>query len=198
MMKALHSCPAPKHGLWLDFEGSTVRWGLQEVVTPPFHLSEDAAVEVWREVSQHFDGFDVDVSTEEPLDYIGPFLRVCIGGRGEWTGIEQGGVAIPGGYVYGTPGGDICFVFSQRMSQPHYIARACSHEAGHAYGLLHQMKFPATGNPTLNSGNQFRAPIMGHSTGARRALWWRGPNEKKEMQDDRAVLESVLGKRPVF
>lgn len=176
-------------------------FGTREVATPPANLSDVQMREIWTEVSGHFYGFDVDVATGETATLEAKFLRVCVGGDGLWTGVLQSGTAMVNSYA-NTPTAPV-YVFSDRLlrKEKPFKAIACqiSHEAGHAYNLLHQSKWE--GNKFIkeySDGGPVRAPIMGLVDPWKTARWWRGRTKLGTIQDDRELLALALGRRQTF
>ena len=144
---SLSSRPESKFKIFLDFDGhSTVgtSWnaalGQSVIVTPPYDKDGIPAtfspnelsdiVAVWREVSEDYAMFDVDITTADPgAALIGNGIRVAIGGSyNDWYGRPAGGVA----YVnsWGWSSQEPCFIFPQNLGPnwAPYMAAAASHE----------------------------------------------------------------------
>src|SRR5262249_43102305 len=89
------------------------------------------------------------------------------------------------------------YVFSNVYSgDPHNVAEAIAHEAGHDFGLAHQSLYDANSGAllaTYNPGNANTAPIMGNSYSAQRGLWWHGSSEYgvNSIQDDLAIIANA-------
>ena len=86
-------------------------------MTPPYDTDGNPAsfsttelaniVAIWRSVAEDYAAFDVDVTTEEPLDQLTIGSRAAIGGSSyDWYGAGAGGVAyvvswgLAGGVAY--------------------------------------------------------------------------------------------------
>ena len=94
-----------------------------------------------------------------------------------------------------------CFVFSKALGyRQKSIWEATSHEAGHTFGLYHQILCSSTGTfvAEYNSGSGTsttgRAPIMGSSY-SRPGYWWVGPNSFgcSNIQNDSLVIRQLVG-----
>src|SRR5690606_16664021 len=76
-----------------------------------------------------------------------------------------------------------------------YTAEAVSHEAGHAFGLVHQSAYDGQGNLTAaySQGTADWAPIMGVGYYSARSSWANGPTTSvNTLQDNLAVLSGGL------
>ena len=143
----------------------------------------------------------------------GSGLRVVIGGHASdiveniRDGFFIGGYAIPGSFTStnpSVPNVALAFtnVFSTTTIEPAwYIGNTASHEAGHAFGLLHQAKY--NGNQyleELETGNDDVGPIMGgynrtatHNAiiNPKRKTWWHGPVSYLKDSDGSAVFPDL-------
>ena len=205
----LNSNPTAAASLFLDFDGHLqVTWGdFSNILTPSFDLDgvpdvfsagELAGItEIWQRVAEDYAPFNINVTTVLPSDFSdGKALRIAIGGSStDWYepqgGGPAGGVAYVGSFTNALP--NVVFVFPQQLSgTPRYIAEASSHEAGHAFGLVHQSLYDTNGNflQEYNPGTANWAPIMGVSYYAARSTWYNGPTDVSAatLQDDVAVL----------
>ena len=214
-LPSLSSNPTATAKLFLDFDGDPARnWGGYSVPATPaydtdgnpstFSDGELAAIqEIWARVAEKYSPFNIDVTTIDPLTYANRVaLQVVIGGDGAWTGGTYGGVAFTGSFYDANP--NTVYVFENNLANGHpkYTAEASAHEAGHAFGLLHQSRYDSSGAKTeeYNSGDSLRAPIMGNSYYAARGMWWYGTTTSATtFQDDMAVLagsNNGFGYRP--
>lgn len=201
---AYNSRPGAKAQLYLNFVGDNVSsWGSYSPgVVPVYDIDGDpttfSAVElaniqaIWQRVSEKYSPFEINVTTVNPGSLTEKVVtRVDIGGNGSWSGGTYGGIAYVGGFFNSSP--NIAFVFTANLGNgaPSYTAEACSHEAGHTFGLNHQSSYSGTTKTAeYNLGDSLRAPIMGNSYYAARGLWWYGPNSlsSTSMQDDLLIV----------
>jgi Ca2+-binding RTX toxin-like protein len=156
-----------------------------------FSLGElDSMEAIWQRVAEDFAPFDINVTTVNPGDCSdGVGVRVAIGGSPrDWLGENAGGI----GYVdsFTGNGPNIVYAFdhgwNRRPDDPEFyttnpvafIADTVSHEAGHAFGLKHQVDIDRDRDIvreySTNGGSAFKAPLMGDSQFAARSLWWSG------------------------
>lgn len=173
----------------------------------------DAITEVWRIVAEDFAPFNIDVTTELPGNTPagGKFLRAAIGGEvawvngkivasdnrgnaGDWarrrdgSGNTMGGISLTPSYDRSEPS----WVFPAEVGFNRIkIGNTISHEAGHGFGLAHQVASGTQYNP----GGSDWTPIMGDNTQTDRHFWFVGQGENGS-QDDLDSLYSVLGRRP--
>ncbi len=199
----LHSDPSATVKLYLDFNGHyEANWGAYSNATTPaystdgdtttFSSSELANIrEIWERVSEDFAPFNVDVTTEDPGNFVaGGNLRVAIGGSSyDWYGAGAGGVA----YVnsYSSFIANTVYVFTAQLANGYakYVAEAASHEAGHAFGLRHQSQWSGnTKTAEYHPGSGNWAPIMGVSYTKNNTTWYDGKNSSAIFQDDMALI----------
>ena len=203
----LHSNPGAPVTIYLDFDGHfEATWGAYSNVTTPvydtdgdpttFSDAELAAIrEVWERVAEDYAPFNVNVTTVNPGSFANrQALRVSIGGNGSWYGALSGGVAYVNTFTNSIV--NTVYVFSNNLGggTARYVADASSHEAGHAFGLLHQSTYNASGNRTqeYNTGTAAVAPLLGNSYSAQRSVWYYGTSSSgaSSMQDDLAIISS--------
>ena len=219
----LNSKPGSEHKLYLDFNGHAAVPGWLPGFDVPsteafdrdnrpdsFTAQELSAIkEIWVRTAEMYSPFDINVTTVDPGNTNDFETAVAIfGGHGsDWIGNGILGVATLGGFV--NANGNECFVFTKDIPTNFLAAQVAAHEGGHLFGLDHQRLYDADGSKLLaeySPGDQYIAPIMGHADRAQRGLWWLGPNRPNRLipedpmkgifhQDDRAILESVLGLR---
>ncbi len=196
----LHSLSSASNKIYLDFDGeAAVRWGTYSVSTTPaysqdssttsFSSSEiDSIRQIWQRVSEKFSPFNLDVTTQKPGS--GNYVQVVMGGGGGWAG-GGGGISYIGAYGSAYPN-NISWVFSGNLgNDPHYVAEAAAHEAGHNFGLQHQSSWSGSSKTSeYNPGSGATAPAMGMSYTATRGLWWNGKNSLGYNQDDLSVIAS--------
>jgi hypothetical protein len=202
---ALNSNPDATAQLYLDFAGyGSISWGGKTTgVTPAYDTDGDAGTftagelsniqEIWSRVSEIYSPFNINVTTVDPGNLTdGVTTEVVIGGTGSWYG-SAGGVAYIGAFSNGAS--NIAWVFPKMLANGNtkYTAEAISHEAGHTFGLQHQSKYSgSTKTAEYNPGTAAKAPIMGNSYSATRALWWNGQSavSASTIQDDVSVISS--------
>ena len=153
----LHSRPSSSMKIYLDFDGHKTEntlWNNPKqpsIYTPPFSQDADdafsqielqAIMTIWRAVAEDFSIFDVDVTTEEPPQFVNPTgdkipgVRVVIGGSSaDWLGSSAGGIAFIGAFESYRL--QPCFVFSVELGNgiPKAVWEAVSHE-GEGCGLF--------------------------------------------------------------
>lgn len=211
----LHSRPGAPVTIYLDFDGHTETedWpdirtdgnAGQPVVTPVFDIDNDFTTfsdeelrlieEVWLRTSEDFSPFNVNVTTVDPGSYNNfETILVSIGGDGSWIG-SPGGIAFVNSF--NNSASNTVYTFSDNTGLGNSIhakgmALTSSHEAGHAFGLLHHSVYDANGNKTAeyDPGNADIGPIMGAPYFSTRETWSNaadsnGPNS---LQDDMAVM----------
>ncbi len=218
---SLHSRPAAKKVIYLDFDGHTTSgtaWlNGQTIVTPAYDTDNNEAVfsdtelqsiqNIWARVAEDFSPFDVNVTTEEPsledLRKLGSGddrwgVRVVIGGDNSWMP-GAGGVAYVGSFDWNsdTP----CFVFPDVLYSPKAVAEATSHEVGHTLGLSHDGRTsPSEGYYSGHgSGPTGWAPIMGVGYSKELVQWSRGEYASaNNQQDDLTIIttQNGFGYRP--
>jgi Ca2+-binding RTX toxin-like protein len=167
----------------------------------------DSILEIWQRVAEDFSPFDIDVTTVNPGDCSdGVGVRVAIGGGPrDWLGENAGGIALIDAFTGQAP--NIVYAFDEDwdgdpITQDSFIADTVSHEAGHAFGLKHQVDIDRdrdiVNEYSTNGGSLLKAPLMGDSQIAARSLWWSGMaddsdawefwDDDVERQDDMDVL----------
>lgn len=213
MMSAALAIPALSSRSWapvklyLDFDGDyTSTWGSYRPGTTPaydqdgnassFSWDEIASIrEIWGRVAEKYSPFNLDVTTINPGNLSnGRALKVIFGGAGSWMGGDGGGIGYINSFTNSSP--NTAYVFTRNLSNgsPRYAAEAAAHEAGHAFGLEHQVLWSGGRlSDEYYKGRGGRAPIMGSSYGATRGVWWYGTTSGSawSRQDDLAILTSA-------
>lgn len=192
----LHSRPSATIKLYLNFEGcavGTTPWG-SNAYSPPYDIDGNQAslstaelnniAEIFERVSEDFAPFNIDVTTELPASIsAGVAVQVCIGGSSSlWYGSPAGGVAYVGSFSWSSK--PTVWVFPDNLGNgfPKYVTEAVSHEAGHAFGLYHQVEKDSSCAETYGyhrgsgSGETGWAPIMGVGFYQNRTPWDNGSN----------------------
>jgi len=205
VVPALSSDPGAFAKLYLDFNGApSQQWGGYSVPgTPAYDIDGDPSTfngqelsninEIWQRVAEKFSPFNLDVTTVDSgnLNHR-QTLQAVIGGSGSWVGGAEGGISYVGSFAGSSP--NIVWIFPQQLNNgdPRIVSETTAHEAGHAFGLVHQSLFDANGNLVnqYNPGNNEEAPIMGISYSAQRGVWWKGADERgpSDIQNDAAII----------
>ncbi|MGA2496150.1 MAG: cohesin domain-containing protein [Tepidisphaeraceae bacterium] len=205
---ALNSDPTAYAQLYLNFVGAPAhRWAAYSVpVTPAYDQDGDPSTfsdgeltsirEIWARVAEMYSPFNINVTTVVPSDFNPQHaLEITIGGNGSWVGGgESGGISYIGNFYNGLPSESFVFPANLANGTPKYVADSAAHEAGHAFGLVHQSVYSGTMKTAeYNEGNSQVAPIMGEAYYSARGLWWYGPssNGPTSMQDDLAIISAI-------
>jgi Metallo-peptidase family M12B Reprolysin-like len=210
----LNSYPSARAQLYLDFSGDTTpQWGqYQPGTTPAYDSDGDPTTfspadlsnihEIWARVSEKFSPFNINVATVQPADFShGSTIEIVIGGNGVWsnasTGKESGGVSFVGSFTNpDLPNKSFVFPANLAGGDLKDIAEATAHESGHAFGLKHQAQWiNGVKQTNYNPGDGTTGPIMGVSYGDTYGRWSYGQKPNGQIQDDLAVLSSVIGYR---
>ncbi len=218
---SLHSSPGSRRTIFLDFDGDTVTgssWndatlgssfsvaGLDEDGAPGFDDEELAMVqEIWRQVSEDYAPFDVDVTTQDPgpdaLRRTSSADRVY-GTKVDFTGddaVEQhlcqsdcGGIAYVDVFdeVSTTGAGQPAWVFTDLNGyDTDYLAAAASHEVGHNFGLHHD----GDASGQYSKGHGAWIPLMGGGI-VRMSEWSKGEYAgATNTEDDVAIIGRASG-----
>ncbi|TWU20771.1 DUF5050 domain-containing protein [Bythopirellula polymerisocia] len=201
----LHSNPSATVKLYLDFDGDVEpNWG-SGVTTPVFDFDGDpttfsdselqSILVAWSKVAEDYAPFNIDVTTVEPLELAdgvpesaanGIAQRIAIGGVGDGWGGGTGVAAIDS---FTNSAANTAFV--SLNAGPVWVGEIASHEAGHAFGLLHQSDYDQNGVKVNEYavGTATWAPIMG-TVYRSVTTWHNGTNSAgpTAFQDDMAVL----------
>ena len=203
----LHSRPGAKRVIYLDFDGHVTTgtvWNssTDTIVSPAYTLDGDPAFsnteleniqDMWRQVSEDYAPFDVDVTTEEPGaaainrssnddEYYG--TRVVIT-KDNFDGCGCGGFAYIG--VFDNVGGyhKPAFVFNSSLVG---AGEAITHEVGHNLGLRHDGTSSVGYYEGHGSGATGWAPIMGVGYYEKLVQWSRGEYTDANNSEDDLVL----------
>ena len=201
----LNSYPSASAVILLDFDGHTVsgtNWNSGTTFTcNPSDMSDAAILEIFNRVAEDYRPFNINVTTSETKYNQAPVnrrIRVIITTTHEWYGVSAGGVAILNSFTWGnnTP----CFVFSALQNYNiKNVAEACSHEAGHTFGLRHQSSYNSSCTKLsdyhwgVGTGEIGWAPIMGAAYNRNMTLWNNGPNSLgcNSIQSDLGMITSA-------
>jgi hypothetical protein len=229
---AFHSHPSATAKLYLDFDGSPAfDWGgtrahgpgSNDAPIPAFTMDGDAnnfspaeittITNMFNIVAEKFSPFNLDVTTVDPGNRThGVTLTDIIGGsNSDWYG-SGGGVSLVGSFT-NTNLSNTVFAWTgdgSAWSTPDQITfltdftagNTIPHEAGHAFGLVHERTPGAPGQP-LNeyyNGDGTRSPIMGASANgdnaAKRGIWWLtnmegGQQSPDPIQDELSIISGA-------
>jgi hypothetical protein len=229
----LSSLPSSPYKIYLDFTGATINsWaGFSPGTLTPYDQDGDPTTfspseiqsidQIWARVAENYSPFNVDVTTIDPGNYgTNKAVRIVISGSGSWYGTPAGGISQVGSFhdtnINANTNGTV-FVFPGWLANgtAKYVGIAASHEAGHAFGLVHQSTYngnvktaeygPGTwpgdpNHPFSTPGTGYKSPIMGLGYYADRALWWYGQSSTSAniYQDDVSIISAnVFGYRPI-
>ncbi|OHU88456.1 MULTISPECIES: M12 family metallo-peptidase [Pseudoalteromonas] len=214
----LHSNPSSNNKVFLDFDGGIVSgraWGSGATFdSAPYDLDGDPNTfnenerarihDIWNRMADDFAAFDIDVTTEAPVEF-GPNVGWVLFTKDT----DLSGYAMPhqgaGGVAYVNVWGrsnftyyQPAFVYYNRLGSgvASYMAEAGSHELGHNLGLSHdgtstQSYYPGLGN---DSDPSSWAPIMGASYYKNVTQWSKGEYpDANQNQDDIAIIATKLG-----
>lgn len=225
----LHSNPGATKVIYLDFTGHTTSgtsWNTQHNGGAPFTVpawsmdgnrsafsttERDKIILIWRQVSEDFAPFDIDVTTQDPTSAgiikstgtdIRYGIRVVIGPDPE-TIVSNSPTAWPTGAIgiaalnsFGTSKDTPTFINDGDLSPtPEFsMADTISHEVGHTFGLTHDGDATQAYYPGHGSGVTGWGTIMGSPFGMNITQWNNGsyPGANNN-QDDLAVITTGHG-----
>ncbi|WP_460815362.1 M12 family metallo-peptidase [Nocardioides korecus] len=214
----LHSNPGSTHKIFLDMDGAYVSgtgWNYNGLAAgsvagvngggSTFTEAQDAWIqEVWRQVSEDYAPFDIDVTTEDPG--VAGYTRssdtdTAYGTHVVFTmnsatksklcnGVNCLGLAMVGTFDLVDSAGvyQPAWVFADATTNATIAAQGAAHEAGHTLGLSHD------GTKTAGAGSYYAGtaawgPIMGFATNRALSQWSKGEYaDANETQDDLAVI----------
>ncbi len=186
----LHSLPRARATIYLDFDGEVIEghsWeGGERIVAPAYRFTASRVEEIWREVSEDFAPFEVNVTTDLQAYLRAPQgLRIhCITTSNNFAG--AGGVAFNN--TFRESGSPVCWNFDQNSGAPIVI----SHEVGHTFGLHHD----GINDQGYYGGHGSWGPIMGAPYGKPVTHWSDGAYVgANQQQDDMAYIGSSVPER---
>lgn len=208
----LNSRPGSNRVIYLDFNGHTTigtAWnnGGEPIVSPPYSNDGDSSTfsnteleyiqNMWRQVSEDFAPFDVNVTTQDPgqsaitrsdnNDQVYGTRVVITDDTFDDCGC--GGFAYVGVFDYVGDYYKPAFVFNKGLVG---AGEAISHETGHNFGLLHDgQESGSSYYQGHGSGATGWAPIMGAGYYKNLVQWSKGEyNDANQGQDDIALIQS--------
>lgn len=187
----LQSLPGATGVIYLDFDGEQGPFdGWGDFDAAPSGASNSQVHEVWRMVSEDFQGFNLNVTTDRRVFDQAPE------GRRQHVVISPTTTAAPGAggvaYIgsYNWSGNTVCWAF---YSTGKSAAEVISHEVGHTLGLSHDGRVsPSEGYyGGHGSGSTGWAPIMGVGYYRTLSQWSKGEYlSANQTQDDLALIVS--------
>ena len=233
----LHSRPGATKVIYLDFNGHVIKgalWNTDQIATsitvPAFDLDgkpstfnyvEHAMIQkIWKEVSDAFAAFDVDVTTQDPgvenirKTAVGDTsygTRVCFGGKSSYVpNLIQAGDD-PDGILGVTELNSFNFqissvayandcpvlIFSDSAYQKGSakdVADTAVHELGHAFNLNHSTTDDGTTQVEYYAGHNDWAPYMGDTMGKSVAQWTDGDYDANATnnEDELAIIATSI------
>jgi hypothetical protein len=194
----LHSHPAARHTLYLDFGGVAAAYGSDGDALLPLDVDGDPGtfnrreVELIRDIhariAEDFAPLDVDVTTADPRrggsDTSG---RLLVAGIGTWPGNPA---TDPLAVVYDQSlQHDVPIVrIDPREPAPALVATSVSRSVGRTW-------FPLQDYPECGAVGIGVAPIMSDCGPLAATVWWAGWNVAGQWQDDLQLLADELGLR---
>ena len=232
----LHSRPGATKVIYLDFNGHVIKgalWNTDQIATsitvPAFDIDgkpstfnyvEHAMIQkIWKEVSDAFAAFDVDVTTQDPgvenirKTAVGDTsygTRVCFGGKSTYVPNLVAAGDDPDGILGITELNSFNYqvssvayandcpvlIFSDSAYQKGSakdVADTAVHELGHAFNLNHSTLStidPLTGEPIeYYTGHNDWAPYMGDTMGKSVAQWTDGDYDANATNTEDNLLE---------
>ena len=228
----LHSRPGATKVIYLDFNGHITKGALwntdmiaPSIVNPAFdtdgkpstfNYAEHAMIQkIWKEVSDAFAAFDVDVTTQDPgvenirKTSVGDTsygIRVCFGGKGSYLPnlLQAGddpdgilGIAMLNSFnfqVSSVAYANDCpvLIFSDSIYQKGSakdVADTAVHELGHAFNLNHSTTDDGTTQVEYYAGHNDWAPYMGDTMGKSVAQWTSGDYDANATNTEDNLVE---------
>ncbi|MBF9239893.1 IPT/TIG domain-containing protein [Hymenobacter sp. BT683] len=197
----LESLPGAGAVLYLDFDGQTVtntRWNNNynagnPIVAAPSTLTEAQMAEVWKQISEDYRPFAVNVTTSEAAFASAPLTRrhrTIFTPTNAWFP-DAGGVAYVGSFSWGTAEGAETPSWVWNIGINGVSAgKSGAHEAGHAMGLQHDGRTAPV--EEYYQGQASWAPIMGGGHSAPVTQWSKGEYAAADNPEDDLLKLTTL------
>ena len=200
--------------IFFDFDGHTdnsIYWtSLSNNNTSffaPSKLSQTEINNIMNEIRIDYSQFPITVTTDSTKYFAGnpkKRIRIVVTDSTNVTN-GQAGLAYIGsiGFFGGTDASNAItngFVNARALFyNQKRVGEACSHEAGHSFGLYHQASWNETADTctfksTYSLGDGINAPIMGNSY-YKPGIWWIGKTDItcKSLQNDSLIIRQITG-----
>ena len=233
----LHSRPGAAKVIYLDFNGHVIKgalWNTDQIATSitvpafdidgkpaTFNYAEHAMIQkIWKEVSDAFAAFDVDVTTQDPgvenirKTTVGDTnfgTRVCFGGKSTYVPNLVAAGDDPDGILGITELNSFNYqvssvayandcpvlIFSDSIYQKGSakdVADTAVHELGHAFNLNHSTTDDGTTQVEYYAGHNDWAPYMGDTMGKTVAQWTNGDYDANATnnEDNLAIIATSV------
>jgi hypothetical protein len=185
----LESLPGATAVIYLDFDGEQgpfPSWG--DFYAAPANASNAQIFDVWKMVSEDFQGFNINVTTDRRVFDTAPDGRRthCIITPTTTASPGAGGAAYVGSFNWS--GDRICWSF---YSSGKNACEVISHEVGHTLGLSHDGRTSPNEGYYAGHGTDpvGWAPIMGVGYSKKLTQWSKGEySGANQTQDDLAII----------
>ncbi len=183
---SLESLPGAETCIYLDFDGEVVEGTLWEggrrIDAAPADASDEDIEIFWARVTEDFEAFDVNVTTDLAVfeSYPSSKSMQCIVTETNFVAPGVVGVA----YLNSFTDDLVCWVFDAQAR----ASLAASHEVGHTIGLSHDGRTP---DEDYYGGTSLWGPIMGNPFGSKITHWSKGDyGRANNLEDDYEIITS--------